>query len=140
MRSRRASHGGARPLNCGVRRQPVGNDLFLPKQLRGAVETLRAEPKNLEAAANVWRLCGSGNGDDLRSSGWVSLAFKDCALSSTEGVVAMARAYQELFEATGVTPLPADFDAQLLTAFRAARLETSSSAVQWVLDTLKVAK
>src|SRR5262245_15482635 len=138
MHVRRAGQRIARPLNCGVRRQPVGNDLFLPKRLRGAVETLRAEPKSLEAAANVWRLCGSSDGDDVRSAGWVNLAFKDCALSSTDGVVAMASAYQELFEASGVTPLPADFDAQLLTAFRVARLETSSSAVQWVLDTLKV--
>jgi hypothetical protein len=118
----------------------VGNDLFLPKRLRGAVETLRAEPTNLDAAANVWWLCGSSGGDDVRSAGWVNLAFRECALASTNGVVEMARAYRELFELTGVTPPPADFDAQLLTAFRAARLATSSSAVQWVLDTLKVAK
>jgi hypothetical protein len=118
----------------------VGNDLLLPKRLRGAVETLRAEPKSLAAAANVWRLCSSSEGDDVRSTGWVNLAFKDCALSSTDGVLAMARAYEELFEATGVAPQPKDFDAQLLTAFRKARLETSSSAVRWVLDTLKAAK
>ena len=118
----------------------MGSDLLLPKRLLGAVETLRAEPKNLEAAANVWRLCGSSDGHDVRSAGWVNLAFKECALSSIDGVVAMACAYKELFEATGATPLPTDFDAQLLTAFRAAHLQTSSSAVQWVLDTLKVAK
>jgi hypothetical protein len=103
------------------------------------VKTLRAEPKSLEAAIDVWRLCSSSGDDDVRSSGWVKLAFRDCALSSTDGVVAMAGAYQELFEATGVTPPATDFDAQLLKAFRSARLETSSRAVQWVLDTLKVA-
>ena len=66
------------------------DDLFVPKRPRGAVEALRAEPKNLEAATNVWRLCSSGEGDDVRSLGWVNLVFKDCALSSTDGVLAMA--------------------------------------------------
>jgi hypothetical protein len=139
MHMRRAGHVVARPLNCGVRRQPVRDDPFLPKRLRGAVDALRAEPKNLEVATNVWRLCRSSDEDDVRSAAWVSFAFKHCALSSTDGVIAMARAYEELFAATGVTPMPEDFDGQLLTAFREARLKTSSSSVQWVLDTLKVA-
>jgi hypothetical protein len=117
----------------------VRDDLYLPKRLRDAVHALRAEPANLEAAEHVWRLCSSSDRDDVRSAAWVQLAFKSCALSSTDGVLSMARAYQELFEVAGVTPARRDFDPQLLAAFRRARLETSSVAVQWVLDTLELA-
>ena len=66
--------------------------------------------------------------------------FRDCALASTEGAIALARACQELFLKTGEPPRPALFDDELLEALRRRLAELSDQErepVEWVLSFMK---
>src|ERR1700719_3491190 len=73
-------------------------------------EGLKQDPANLELANQYWvALSGDRGEDDYRSGQNVIEAYREAALRSTEGAVAFARAYRELFTGSGEPPRLAHF-------------------------------
>ena len=66
----------------------------LQKQLAELKAALDADPANVESAERYWAALATFGGNDVQSSGYLIEAFRGCALASTEGTVAFARAYQ----------------------------------------------
>ena len=98
-----------------------------------------ADPTNVEAAVRYWVALSSVKGNDVRSGGYVIEAFRPCALVSTVGMVALVKAYRELFEKNRETPHGELFDSELLQALRARLPELSDVervSAEWVLSSL----
>ena len=114
----------------------------LPPVLRKLIElkkTLDSYPRNICAAHRYWDALGSVKGRDVRSGGFVIEAYRGCALASREGVVAIARAYRELFEKSGESPRPEVFDKELIEALKRQPPELPDNdqvTVQWVLTSI----
>jgi hypothetical protein len=73
----------------------------IQQELADLKRNLDSDPTNVEAASRYWVKLASFGGNDVRSGGFVSEAFRRCALASPAGAVAFARAYRELFEKSG---------------------------------------
>jgi len=102
-------------------------------------ESLKQDPANLELANRYWGAL-AGPGGDLRDGHHVIEAYREAALQSTDGAVSLARAYQELFEATGEGPRLAYFDESLIQALKncVSQLpESDGSGVEWILNAIR---
>jgi len=109
-----------------------------------AVEILRqaldSDPTNLDAANRYWYSLSSFNGNDVRSGHYAIKTYRAVALASQEGVIALARAYRELFENSGEAPRAELFDDDLLQALQthlADLPEPDHATVQWVLRSIR---
>lgn len=113
---------------------------FHQTKLANFKKTLDANPASIEAANRYWDALGSFGGQDVRSGGYLIEAYRGCALASHAGVVALARAYQELFEKSGEGPRADLFDEELILALQARLPELSHgdrATVQWVLASIE---
>jgi hypothetical protein len=115
-------------------------DFLLPRKLAELKASLDSNPTNVEAASRYWSALGSLGGNEVRSGGYLIEAFRACALDSKEGVIAFARAYEDLSAKTGEEPRPDLFDESLLVALR-DRLselpEPERRSVEWILSFIK---
>jgi hypothetical protein len=98
-------------------------------------QALNSDPTNLDAANRYWTALAS-----FQCGGDVIEAYRRVALVSQEGVIALARAYRELFESSGEGPRAAYFDSDLLQALR-SRLpelpEGDRRTVEWLLQSIR---
>ena len=109
------------------------------KTLKHIREALKQDPANLELANRYWGAL-AGPGDDRRSGQHVIEAYREAALRSTDGAVAFARAYRDLFEVSGESPRLAYFDGPLIQALRncvSQLSERNGSVVQWILEVIR---
>ena len=98
-------------------------------------QNLDADPTNIEAAERYWSAIASFGGHDVRSGKFAIEAFRGCALASHAGVVALARAFRELYEKTGEKPRSELFDQDLLQALKASHPDLAGedlAVVQWI--------
>jgi hypothetical protein len=104
-------------------------------------EGLKQDPANLELANQYWvALSGDRGEDDYRSGQNVTEAYREAALRSTEGAVAFARAYRQLFTVSGEPPRIAYLDEPLIQALKGcvSQLpESDRSAIEWVLGWIR---
>lgn len=101
-----------------------------------------ADPTNIEAAKRYWLALASFGGHDVRSGKFAIEAFRGCALASHAGVVALARAFRELYEKTGEEPRSELFNQELLQALKEPLPGLTGedlAVVQWILDFAAVA-
>ena len=113
---------------------------FHRAKLGNLKKALDANPASIEAANRYWDALGAFGGEDVRSGGYLIEAYRGCALASHAGVVAFARAYQELFEKSGEGPHAELFDEQLIRALQTRLPELSNgdrATVQWVLASIE---
>jgi hypothetical protein len=113
---------------------------FHRTKLANFKKALDADPARIEAANRYWNALGSFGGEDVRSGGYLIEAYRGCALASHAGVVALARAYQELFEKSGEAPRAELFDEELIRALQTGLPELSNgdrASVQWVLASIE---
>ncbi len=113
----------------------------IQQKLADLKKTLDSDPANVESAIRYWSGLASFGGNDVRSGGFVIEAFRGCALATNTGVVALARAYRELFQKSGEKPRAAElFDAELLQALktRLPHLSNGDQAiVQWLMASIE---
>jgi hypothetical protein len=113
---------------------------FHQTKLANFKKALNANPASIEAANRYWDALGSFVGQDVRSGGYLIEAYRGCALASHAGVVALARAYQELFEKSGEGPRAELFDEELILALQTRLPDLSHgdrATVQWVLTSIQ---
>jgi len=112
----------------------------IQQELADLKRNLDSDPTNVEAASRYWVKLASFGGNDVRSGGFVSEAFRRCALASPAGAVAFARASRELFEKSGEKPRPELFDEELIQALKICLPNLSSdeqAIVRWVLASIE---
>lgn len=112
------------------------------QQIRILRDELKDSPTDLERANRHWfALAGdrAKNEADLRSGSDVIEAYRAAAISSKDGVKALACAYRDLFQMSGEVPRPAYFDDQLVVALQAGMAKLSgseSSDLEWLLRSI----
>lgn len=109
------------------------------RKLISLKQDLDADSTNIEAAKRYWLALASFGGQDVRSGKFAIEAFRGCALASHAGVVALARAFRELYEKSGEKPRAELFDPELLRALKARPTDSSGedqSIVRWLLTSL----
>ena len=124
-------------VRCGDRTKSIPDGIPALQRLASFKQALDSDPTNVQAATAYWFALSSVAGNDIRRGGYVVEAFRSCALESTAGVIAFARAYWELFQKIGEKPRAELFDAELLQAFRARLLKLSDddgASVEWILS------
>jgi hypothetical protein len=97
---------------------------------------LAEQPADLDRAWRYWRALGDWRGCDVRSGGYVVLAFRAAALAGPAGAAAFAAAYAELHALSGEAPRRSFVDRELRSALaRALRHLTGANRrrVEWVL-------
>lgn len=112
----------------------------IQQELADLKKTLDSDPANVESAIRYWSGLASFGGNDVRSGGFVIEAFRGCALASDAGVVALARAYRELFEKSGEKPRAKLFDKELLQALKTRLPDLSNgdqAIVQWLIASIE---
>jgi hypothetical protein len=110
------------------------------KGLQKLKTILISEPANLDTAHAYWGALGILGGHDVRSGGFVIEAYRDCALASAEGAVALAWAYRQLYTSSGERPRVELFDQTLTQALRSRLSELSNldrAVVKWVLESIE---
>jgi hypothetical protein len=116
------------------------NKYPIQQKLADLKKTLDSDPTNVELAHRYWAELASTGGRDVTSGGFVIETFRGCALASLAGVVALARAYRQLFEKSGEKPRPELFDQELLQALKTRLPDLSNSdqaIVQWLLASIE---
>jgi hypothetical protein len=102
-------------------------------------EALKDSPTDLALANRYWlALAGEA---DLRSGSNVIETYRAAALSSKDGVEALACSYRDVFQMSGEVPRPAYFDDKLVMALKAGMAElagSESSALEWLLRSIGV--
>jgi hypothetical protein len=107
-------------------------------------EALRADRVNLDLANRYWSaLAGDkAKGEaDYRSGKHVIEAYREAAMSSTEGKRAFAHAYRDLFENSGESPRSAYFDEGLIIALKTNSPDVPDadrSNVEWILQSIGI--
>lgn len=81
-------------------------------------DDLESHPTNIEKANACWKACGDYFRGDIRSGLYVIRIFRECAISSQYGVVALAKAYRELARRSGEYPRKSSLDEELMIAIR----------------------
>jgi predicted nucleic acid-binding Zn-ribbon protein len=102
-------------------------------------ESMKQDPASLELANRYWRAL-AGPGGDIRSGRDVIDAYREPALRSTEGAVAFAHAYRELFDVSGELPRLAYFDESLIQVLGNCVSQLSKrdrAAIEWVLNAIR---
>ena len=110
--------------------------LGLDEELARVLQSLKDDPTNIELVNRYWLTLAKG---DYRCGRYVIEAYRDVALASGVGGAALARAYRELFLASGEAPRPAYFDKRLIEVLRSyvhEMPEPDRTDVQWVLQTI----
>lgn len=100
---------------------------------------LDADPTNIEAAERYWIALASFGGHDVRSCKFAIEAFRGCALASHAGVVALAGAFQEVYDQSGEKPRSELFDEDLLRALKDPLPDLSAedqTLVRWVIASI----
>jgi hypothetical protein len=106
-------------------------------------KTLKENPANIELANSYWcALAGdAAKGEaDYRSGHDVIEAYREAAISSSDGAMAFADAYRELCDLSGESPRLAYFDESLIQALRKCHSQLSEKercAIEWVLKAIK---
>jgi hypothetical protein len=116
------------------------NKYPIQQKLADLKKTLDSDPTNVELAHRRWAELASVGGHDVRSGGFLIESFRGCALASLAGVVALARAYRELFEKRGEKPRPELFDEELLHALKTRLPDLSNedqAIVRWLLGSIE---
>jgi hypothetical protein len=102
------------------------------KKLRNAAKAAhQQEPTNIEVSKRYWDSFGA-----TKTGGNIILAFRSAALHSTEGVVALVDAFQELMHNSGEPPRPKSFDPELRSAINQAMSvvdESERTKLTWLL-------
>jgi hypothetical protein len=112
----------------------------IQQKLAHLKKTLDSDPTNVESAIRYWSGLASFGGNDVRSGGFVIEAFRGCARASDAGVVALARAYRELFEKSGEKPRAELFDEELLQALKTTLPHLSNgdqAIVRWLIASIE---
>jgi len=103
-------------------------------------QSLKKDPANLDLANECWAaLRANARNCDLRDGRNVIHIYRAAALRSSLGVVALARAYRELFEVSGEGPRLAYFDEALTQAMKSSLPQLSEqerSMVQWIIQSI----
>jgi hypothetical protein len=96
---------------------------------------LKEDPTNIKKANAYWDACGNYFRGDIRSGKFVINTFRECALHSKEGVVALAKAYKKLFLLSGEHPYRGYFDEELLKTIKNVNFlnEIENEFIQWLL-------
>src|SRR5215469_18507813 len=97
-----------------VRREIVSEEGYYLQQTKliKLKKDVDADPASVAAAKRYWLALASFGGHDVRSGGYAIEAFRGCAMASHEGVVALACAFQELYEKSGEKPRSELFDGE----------------------------
>lgn len=101
--------------------------------------TLKNVPTNIEHAEALWNHLGL-KGHDVRSGYLLLDTFRSCALHSSNGVIALARAYKQLAKDTGEYPNVQLFDNDLIAAIRNATDRSDGQdkdLLQWLMAQLE---
>jgi hypothetical protein len=112
---------------------------FQQTKLVNFKKELDADHGNIQAAKHYWAALASFGGLDVRSGKFAIEAFRGCALASHAGVVALARAFRELYDKSGEKPRYEDFDEKLLQALKEPLPDLSDedqALVQWLLTSI----
>jgi hypothetical protein len=112
---------------------------FQQTKLVNLKKELDADPGNIQAAEHYWAALASFGGHDVRSGRFAIEAFRGCALASHAGVVALARAFRELYDMSGEKPRYEVFDEELLQALKMPLPDLSDedrALLQWVLTSI----
>jgi hypothetical protein len=102
-------------------------------------QELASDPANLDIANRYWNALGAWKAHDVRSGRYVIECHRNAAISSRQGVIALADAYREMFNESGEAPRREYFDEDLVRALETAYLELADHervTVEWVLDSL----
>jgi hypothetical protein len=94
-------------------------------------------PRDVEHAKVYWNALGRIQGGDIRSGRAVAEAFALAAVSSIDGAIAFARAYEELFDLSGEAPRAEFVSPELQRALTAAKRNANpedSKIIDWVLN------
>jgi hypothetical protein len=100
---------------------------------------LGSNPTNVEVANRYWKALASLHGHDVRSGGFVIEAYRAAALASKMGVIAMGRAYRELYDESGESPRAVFFDESLIRVLQntvADLDESAQSNIRWILESI----
>jgi hypothetical protein len=112
---------------------------FQQTKLVNLKKELDAAPDNIQAAKRYWAALASFGGHDVRSGKFAIEAFRGCALASNAGIVALARAFRELYDKSGEKPRYELFDEELLQALKVPLRDLSDedqALLQWVLTSI----
>jgi hypothetical protein len=93
-------------------------------------------PRDVEHAKVYWNALGRIQGCDIRSGRAVAEAFGLAAVSSIDGAIAFARAYQELFDLSGEAPRAEFVSPEVRNSLAAARRGATPddiNIIDWVL-------
>ena len=90
-------------------------------------------PLDLELANKLWNSLDSGINDNLKSGARALKTFHEAALSSQEGMEALASAFMEVFDLTGQAPNIKDFSQELIAAIRNVPITGRSENLQWLI-------
>ena len=104
-------------------------------------QSLRMDPTNLTLADRYWNALGRYKGQDIRSGRYVIEVYRNAALTSREGIEALARAYKELFELSGESPRIVFFDKDLIYALQEYlrnKNQKEEAGVQWILESIEI--
>jgi hypothetical protein len=122
------------------RRMVSGESYHLQQtKLVNLKKKLDADPSNIEAAKGYWVALASFGGHDVRSGKFAIEAFRGCALASHAGVVALARAFRELYDKSGEKPRSELVDEELLATLKDPLPDLSGedqTLVQWFLTSI----
>lgn len=102
-------------------------------------ESLKRDPTNLDLANRYWHAL-AGPGGDVRSGQHVIDAYGEAALGSSDGAVAFARAYRELFDVSGEFPRSSYCDESLIRALRncvSRCSEIDRHVIEWLLEAMR---
>jgi len=104
-------------------------------------QALRADPTNLGIADRYWKARAAYKGKyDIRCGRHIIEAYREAALRSPQGVIALASAYKDLFTTTGEGPRPVYFDDDLVCALQRylpELPERERSTVRWILESVR---
>jgi len=98
-----------------------------------------SDPTNVEVANCYWNALASLHGHNVRSGGFVIEAYRQAALASKAGVIALGRAYRELYEESGESPRAVFFDESLIHALQTTVRdldEPARSNICWILESI----
>jgi len=122
---------------------PMGQWERRNQEITSLHKALKDSPTDLALANRYWlALAGdrAKNEADLRSGSNVIEAYRAAALSSKDGVEALARAYRDVFQMSGEVPRSAYFDDKLVMALKAGMSEfaAESGDLEWLLRSIGV--
>jgi hypothetical protein len=117
----------------------MAGKLIQERLLDSLRDTFGSNPTNVDLANRYWNALASLNGHNVRSGGFVIEVYRQAALTSKDGVIALGRAYRELHEESGESPRAAFFDDTLIRVLQTTVQnleEPACSNVRWILESI----